>query len=249
MYCAEFAAADGHATPAVLAIHGWGDAGPGLEPVLPGLTAIGPTLVPDLPGHGRSARYRAADGYGPRALAAELAELVRARATGPVIAVGHSMGGAVVSALAVERPDLVSAVVVIDPAYGADDAELALVPGRLAALRERGAPAALEVTGDSVPAGYRHRLLATDGQVLAGCFAGLYTDPDAFGPREAARRYLAGRRQPVLSLYSTDQAAAWERALPAHPLSEAVVWHGCGHFLHLERPEDFRRLLRQWLNS
>jgi pimeloyl-ACP methyl ester carboxylesterase len=35
----------------------------------------------------------------------------------PVVAVGHSLGGAIVSALAVERADLVRAVVSVDPGY------------------------------------------------------------------------------------------------------------------------------------
>src|SRR5208337_2621941 len=35
----------------------------------------------------------------------------------PVVAMGHSLGGAIVSTLAVERPELVHALVVVDPAY------------------------------------------------------------------------------------------------------------------------------------
>lgn len=230
----------------VLAVHGWGDSGAAWEPLLPGLTAVGQTLVPDLPGHGRSAP--SAD-WRPRAMADELAGLLRARGAGPVVAIGHSMGGQVVSALAVEHPEMVAASVVIDPAYGADDAEMALAPGRLAALRARGAAAALGVTGDALPAGYRARLLATPGYVLAGCFAGMYTDPDAFGAREYSERYLARRRQPVLALYSREEPAAWESALPAHPRSDVVVWPAEGHFLHLRRPGEFTGVLHRWLGS
>ena len=59
-------------------------------------------------------------GYDPRTFAADLAALLRRLDTGPVVAVGHSLGGMIVAALAVEHPEVVRATVAVDPAYGMD---------------------------------------------------------------------------------------------------------------------------------
>jgi len=38
-----------------------------------------------------------------------------------------------------------------------------------------------------------------------------------------------------------------ERSLPVDDRDEVHVWEGAGHFLHQERPEEFNRLLLDWL--
>src|SRR5437879_3497178 len=70
-------------------------------------------IAVDLRGHGRSSVPES--GYDCRTFAEDLAALLRTLGCAPVVAVGHSMGGLVVSALAVEHPDLVQAVVAVDP--------------------------------------------------------------------------------------------------------------------------------------
>lgn len=51
---------------------------------------------------------------------AALADLVRSGSDGPVLAVGHSFGGAIAVNLAATHPDLVSGLVLLDPAVGLD---------------------------------------------------------------------------------------------------------------------------------
>jgi pimeloyl-ACP methyl ester carboxylesterase len=69
----------------------------------------------DLRGHGRSS---APDrGCGAVDLAGAVAAWLRRLSTGPVVAMGHSLGGSVVSALAIEHPDPVRRLVGVDPAY------------------------------------------------------------------------------------------------------------------------------------
>ena len=51
---------------------------------------------------------------------AALAALLDGEADGPVVVVGHSFGGAVALRLAAARPDLVAALVLLDPAVGLD---------------------------------------------------------------------------------------------------------------------------------
>ena len=74
-------------------------------------------LAPDLIGHGRSSWDAP---WTIDANVAALAALVDAEVGGPLVVVGHSFGGAIALALSAARPDLVSALVLLDPAVGLD---------------------------------------------------------------------------------------------------------------------------------
>ncbi|WP_327635919.1 alpha/beta hydrolase [Kribbella sp. NBC_00482] len=225
----------------LLLVHGWG----GDSRAWSGLSFARHRVVTvDLRGHGRSPVLR--HGYRPADYAGDLAALVDRLDLGPIVAVGHSMGGQIVAELALERPELVSAVVVVDPAYGADEAEAATFEQRLAALRNDGPEAAVRQLG--LPAGaVREQLLATPGHVLAESYAGMYTNPDAFGARLAAVTRLSGLTQPLLCIRPTPAMAAWDIGLSLPYGSRVVLWPGCGHFLHHERPRQFVDLVESWL--
>ncbi|MET7328231.1 alpha/beta hydrolase [Nonomuraea sp. NPDC005650] len=219
----------GHDGPPLLLVHGWGgDHRPWRALDFGGRRVI----APDLRGHGRSPVP--ATGYRPVDLARDLVPLLDE----PVLAIGHSMGAQVVTALAVEHPELVGGLVVVAPAYGADEEEERLIPGRLAALRADGVAAALRQLGP-LPAPITGQLLATPGHVLAECYAGMYTVPGAFGVRRESERYLSRRSCPVLAVHNVPEAARWEASLPGHPGSATVVWPEAGHFLHVEHPAKF----------
>jgi lipase len=74
-------------------------------------------VAPDLIGHGRSSW---AAPWSIDANVDALAALLDAEADGPVVVVGHSFGGAIALNLAAARPDLVSGLVLLDPAVGLD---------------------------------------------------------------------------------------------------------------------------------
>jgi lipase len=73
--------------------------------------------APDLIGHGRSPRGAP---WTIDANVAALAELLDRKAAGPVLVVGHSFGGALALQLAATRPELVDALVLLDPAAALD---------------------------------------------------------------------------------------------------------------------------------
>ncbi len=73
--------------------------------------------APDLLGHGRSSW---AAPWTIDANVAALAALLDDEPTGPVLVVGHSFGGAIAMHLAAARPDLVAALLLLDPAVGLD---------------------------------------------------------------------------------------------------------------------------------
>jgi lipase len=70
--------------------------------------------APDLIGHGRSSWAA------PWSIDANIGALAGLLDAGPVVVVGHSFGGAVALNLAAARPDLVTALVLLDPAVGLD---------------------------------------------------------------------------------------------------------------------------------
>jgi lipase len=107
----------GPAGPAqVLAIHGLAGHGRRWEALATGELPDVTLLAPDLLGHGRSswtAPWSIDANVG--ALAALLAESGQ-----PAVVVGHSFGGAIAIHLANAHPDLVAALVLLDPAIGLD---------------------------------------------------------------------------------------------------------------------------------
>ncbi|WP_375386774.1 alpha/beta fold hydrolase [uncultured Amnibacterium sp.] len=77
-----------------------------------------PAIAIDLPGHGRSS-WRDDFDYGPVRTAEAVAAVLDDQAPGsPQVVVGQSLGGLTAIALAEHRPDLVSAVVVVDASPG-----------------------------------------------------------------------------------------------------------------------------------
>lgn len=74
-------------------------------------------LAPDLLGHGRSSWSAP---WTIDANVAALASLIEREAVHPVVVVGHSFGGAIALHLAAACPDLVSGLVLLDPAIGLD---------------------------------------------------------------------------------------------------------------------------------
>jgi lipase len=100
--------------PQILAIHGLTGHGQRWQTVATHLPEFS-VAAPDLIGHGRSSW---AAPWTLDANVAALADLVDD--VGPVVVVGHSFGGAVALNLAAARPDLLAALVLLDPAVALD---------------------------------------------------------------------------------------------------------------------------------
>ncbi|KUH81377.1 MULTISPECIES: alpha/beta hydrolase [unclassified Mycobacterium] len=111
----------------LLHVHRYGPAGPAQILAIHGLTGHGQrwqtlstrhlaefaVAAPDLLGHGRSSWAA------PWTIDANVTALA-GLLDEPVVVVGHSFGGAIALDLAAARPDLVSALVLLDPAVGLD---------------------------------------------------------------------------------------------------------------------------------
>ena len=246
--------------PPVLLVHGWSCDGTDWAWQTPALKGAGyRCIVPDLRGHGRSSVPE--EGYTPRGYAADLAALLRHLGTGPVVAMGHSMGGAAVVALAVEYPELVRAIVPVDSAYGQTGS-----PEQLAALinavrAPEGVAFAQQMFSTMYGADaephlreiHMRRIAAMHPEVRWKAMEGIFAGPDQFCMKAEAEAYLPRMAAPALAFRAGSQdpagVAAWEGALLQHPKSSAIAWEGFGHWLHQERPEEFNRVVLEWLGG
>jgi len=96
--------------PTLVLLHGWmGSGGLNWCRVFEPLGREFRVLAPDFRGHGRGMRARAV--FRLDDCAEDLAALLDALSTGPVVLAGYSMGGAVAQLLARQRPELVAGLV------------------------------------------------------------------------------------------------------------------------------------------
>ncbi|MEO5876128.1 MAG: alpha/beta hydrolase [Streptosporangiaceae bacterium] len=219
---------------------------------IPTLSRKRRVIAVDLRGHGYSSVPET--GNVPRTMADDLARFLTQLGIPQVIAVGHSLGGQVVSFLAVEHPELVKAVVTVDAGYGLSDGVAAFMPGLAAALREHPHTTALEMDATLyTPASppeirqwHVRKILGTAPHVQVQGFAALFVDEDQIGLRPQSEAYLSRRTQPVLALWADPERAEWERDVLK---ATTHVFPGNGHRLHEERPAEFVHVLTTWLKS
>jgi pimeloyl-ACP methyl ester carboxylesterase len=76
-------------------------------------------VAPDLRGHGRSSKPTEAGAYSLRAFSADLLALADAIGWERFTLLGHSMGGMVAQCLAIDAPDRLDALVLMDTSHGA----------------------------------------------------------------------------------------------------------------------------------
>jgi lipase len=105
--------------PQILAVHGLTGHGQRWQTLATRHLPEVAIIAPDLIGHGRSSW---AAPWNIDANVGALAALLDAEADDPVVVVAHSFGGAVALNLTAARPDLVAALVLLDPAVGLDGA-------------------------------------------------------------------------------------------------------------------------------
>jgi len=238
----------GNGPPAVLALHGWrrshADFAAALGPGSPGDPP--PTMAPDLPGFG--ATPEPPGPWGSPDYADAVAALLRSAdgPDGPVVVVGHSLGGRIAVRLAAAHPDLVGALVLTG-------APLVRVGGRRrppVAYRLARAMHRVHLVGEGRMEKARRRHGSADYRAAEGVMRDVLvrlvneTYDDALG-------VLADRRCPVELVWGDDDAEAppaVARAL-AEALPQArVTWcPGAGHLTPLTAPAELRAAVRRAL--
>jgi len=232
-------AGDSAAGHPILLIHGSGVSAGCWVNQLRGLREALRMMAIDLPGHGESDSIRTAS---VEEYADTVAKFLKVLGSGPVIVVGHSLGGAVAIALAARRPDTVSALVLLASCAklpGVDSSRerwLAYLPGVLRRILYLSMAQKL-LFAPGVPR-YAVRL---GMQELRSCRPEtIRKDLEAAKAMDVADQ-AAGLDVPTLILCgSRDRLtppALSERLRDLIPRSRLCIIDGAGHMLLLEVPE------------
>ena len=247
---------EGIGSPPILFIHGYSCDSHDWMWQLPYFAAGHRVIAVDLRGHGRSSVPD--KGFDARDFAHDLAGLIDQLDCGPVVAVGHSLGGLVASALAVEYPSLVQAVVSVDPGYLTPDEYRPMLEGTLAGLDVDPVTAVQTLLGSAgyTPTSPVHlkpwhmrRIAGVPPHVLRDTGIGLFGGPEALAYFAVSEEFLRGRSCPVLAIYASPDRAALEAPLLTDSRSKTIAWDGSGHWLHQERPDEFNSVVESWIAS
>jgi len=205
------------ALPPIVMIHGLVVSGAYFRPVADLMDGPHTIYVPDLPGHGRSPSDRM---WTLPSLVTQLAGWMDAHGLTGAVIVGNSLGSQVATLLAVERPDLVRAMILIGPTL---DPEIAspvqlVLRGAVDIPRERQSLWKIWIP-DLFRAGARRSLFML-GQV--------------FADDQLAR--LGNVRQPALVVGGENDPVAparWVRGMASRmPRGEPVIVPGASHALN-----------------
>jgi pimeloyl-ACP methyl ester carboxylesterase len=254
---------DACGAPPIVLLHGLNDCYRTWRSVASALARDRRVLIPDLPGHGLSARPNA--GYELRWYARVMARWLESRGLDHVDLVGHSFGGGVAQMMLLECHARIRRLVLL--AAGGLGREIAMCL-RLAAIpwvvERLGQPfmgpatrLAVRATGDVLARDDLARLVAINAQPgRARAFA--RTVRDIIGWRGQRRGFLQRAREiPALppiavvwgardSIIPAAHAFAFERSVAD---VHVHVLDGCGHYVHHEKPEAFVSVVRSFLDA
>jgi pimeloyl-ACP methyl ester carboxylesterase len=258
--------------PTVLLLHGIASSGKTWEWLVGTLTPTHSVLRLDFRGHGRSGR--APDAYQMPDYLSDAVAVCEQLAQRPCVVVGHSLGGATAAALAQQRPDLVSGVVLEDPPLfvaeglgeGALMSAFRLMRDAVPMLQEQqmpigelvtlvaalpsasGAPLAEVVHADAIEA-TAASLLLLDATVLDPVLAGRIVT--AFDPEQPIPvRTLILAADPA-SPDAVVRPADVDRLAVRSPSAEVRVITGAGHMIHneLAHRDAVRNAVREFLDT
>ncbi|HEU5086408.1 MAG TPA: alpha/beta hydrolase [Roseiflexaceae bacterium] len=236
----------------VLLLHGWASSKESWRSTMLALAPYARVLAPDLPGHGAVALRGPAE---MARLAAAAAGLCALEGMPDVAVVGHSMGGNVAVELALQFPQLVHRMVLVNPALQGSQMPIytrsylhrahgwtilraaMIVARRLDKLADRVPP----VIGPRVVRPLRRysRFARHDPEALRRLLAGLLANTllDRLPQVRVPTTIIAGRFDPLVPLALSRRIAA------ALPNAELRIMPRAGHDPMYEQPAAFVRLL------
>jgi pimeloyl-ACP methyl ester carboxylesterase len=235
--------------PTLVFVHGWTCDSSSWASQVPAFEKEYRVITLDLPGHGGSDSPR--DGAFSMDLFARAVEAVRAEADADsIVLVGHSMGVPVIRQYARLYPDRVAGLVAVDgpldmrtfpaprpgqgppPMTGPEG--LKAREGMIRSMFVAATPAALQERILSM-------MLSAPETTATGAMAAM-GDPSI--------RSTDVVRAPALAVYAgTAQVPAAATAKEIFPSYEATQIAGTGHFLMMEKPDEFNRVLTGFLDK
>ena len=236
------------AGPTIVFVHGWTCDSSSWDGQVAAFAKDHRVVTLDLPGHGRS--ESPVGGKLSMDLFARAVEAVRAEAGADrIVLVGHSMGAPVIRQYAHLYPERVAGLVAVDgpldmrafnelpagfppPLTGPEGLEAR--EGMIRSMFIAETPAALQ---DKI----LKMMLAAPEATAVGAMNAMF-DP--------AIRWTDVTRAPALSIYAgTAQVPNAATTKELYPNHEATQLAGTGHFLMMEKPAEFNRLLAGFLDK
>ena len=252
----------------LLLVHGRGGAGALFAPILAALAAHRRVIALDLPGWGLSEKPPFTGHTAEDALAiwrGGVLGLLDALSLDRVDLLGHSMGGFTALSVALEHPERVRRLVLVDSGgLGVNvqfDVRLYfwLVPERLhrrlgrrffTYVLRRDNPRAALMSAALLDFAYA---VQSQAEVIPSGAAASNAWVNLWGVHLDLRRRLREVDLPVLLLWGDrDRLTPYTDALKAArrlPYGRLVAFTGCGHTPYQERPDDFARVLLMWLDG
>lgn len=212
-------------------------------------------VAPDLRGFGAS--QSRAGAVSMDLFASDLFTLCQHLKTGPVILVGHSMGGYIALAFAKAFPLFLRGLVLVGTRAGADAREVAeariatankVQREGIASVVDAMAPKMLASngSGQGLERAVRELMWSSSAEGVAGALLGMAERPDR-------REQLAEIRVPTLvlagaedSTIPTSESAALAEGIPG---SKLVIIPKAGHLVAMEQPTAFNDALGAWLDT
>ncbi|MCM3748307.1 alpha/beta hydrolase [Paenibacillus pasadenensis] len=242
------------AQPAIVLLHGFCGSSAYWEKLLPMLESRHRVIAVDLRGHGKSSG--AGDQILPmEQLGEDVAELLKSLETGPVVLMGHSMGGYAALALAEKYPELLAGFGLIhstplpdspEAREGRDKAAAALADNGIVPFVDGLVPklfapayAGTELADRAKEIGY-----GTAPADAAAAALGMKQRPDRSAVLEALELPL------LLVAGSEDGVIPPAKVFAAKgSRTRAEVLDGAGHMSMLEQPEQLASLIGSWLEN
>ena len=236
------------AGPTIVFVHGWTCDSSSWAAQVPAFAEKYRVITLDLPGHGESQSPQ--DAKFSIDLFAGAVEAVRAEAGADrIVLVGHSMGAPVIRQYALKHPERVAGLVAVDgpldlrafpppqagqgPPPMTGPTGLAAREGMIRSMFIPETPAALQTQILAM-------MLGTAEATAAGAMAAMF-DP--------AIRSGGVITAPALAVYAgTAQMPNVQTMRELLPNLEATQVAGTGHFLMMEKPDEFNRLLTAFLD-
>jgi pimeloyl-ACP methyl ester carboxylesterase len=234
--------------PTIVFVHGWTCDGSSWEKQVPAFMKKYQVITLDLPGHGKSASPK--DGNLSMDLFARAVEAVRAEAKAErIVLVGHSMGAPVIRQYAHMFPSYVAGLVAVDgpldmrgfppPNFSAPPPVTG--PEGLKTRENMIRGMFVQTTSPAIQDHVLKMMLGAPDATAAGAMAAMF-DP--------AVRWTEPIHAPALEVVAgTGQVPDVSKTREVLPSFDATRVAGTGHFLMLEKPGEFNKLLKGFLDK
>ncbi len=235
--------------PTVLLVHGITEQSGCWDPIVSRLAVDHRVVTMDLRGHGASDRTAP---YDLATMVGDVAAVIAAVGGGEIDLVGHSLGGAVVSAAAGALP--VRSVVNVDQSLQLDAFQEQLQAAAPMLRDPQMCPAVIgalfdDMAGTALSADERARIesnRSAEQDVVLGVWHDVI-ESDPADLRALVEATAAAITAPYLNVFGIDPGddyADWFAA--AVPSARTEVWAGLGHYPHLVEPDRFVETVRSF---